>query len=192
MKFINVCFPALFTTGVLAKTVAVPDPAARLARNQATRNLLANEGEKPMTILNEEFCQVYYILDDGKCESLRASIRSEIRGESGTPTLELGDPSAKPVLFFLHGWPDTYAMWANQFAHFCGEDGEYACVAASMMNYNPDVPPADESKLYWPLQADVMHEVVEELGLKDITIVMHDFGAIVGVSVGLPFVRLRD
>jgi len=135
--------------------------------------------QMPGTALEEQFCQVYYSLDDGNCNTLRQSVRSEIRG-SGTPTLELGDPTQKPVLLFFHGWPDTYAMWANQFARFCGKGGEYACVATSMMDYNPDVEPADVSKLSWPLQADVLHEVVTGMGLKDITLVLHDFGSIVG------------
>ena len=116
------------------------------------------------------------------CEAVQASVRSEVRGD-GTPTLELGDPAERPVLLFFHGWPDTSALWANQFAAFCGEDGEYACVAPSMMDYHPDVAPAeDASRLSWPTQADVLHEVVLDLGLEDVTLVMHDFGSIVGSS----------
>jgi len=128
--------------------------------------------------LDEQFCQHYYSLGDGNCEALRSAVRSEIR--SGTPTLELGDPSEKPVLLFFHGWPDTHALWANQFAAFCGDDGEFACVAPSMMDFNPDVPPAHPADLSWPPQADRLFDAVQEIGLEDITLVGHDFGAIIG------------
>ena len=186
MKSINILSPVLFATGALVNAVTFPDQAAEsINKYKLNQNLESSSLLTPTTVLNEEFCQVYYALDDGNCEALRDSIRSEIRGQ-GTPTLELGDPSEKPVMLLIHGWPDTYALWANQFAHFCGDGGEYACVAPSLMDYNPDVAPADESKLLWPLQADMIHEVVTELGLKDITLVIHDFGSIIG-SCELPY-----
>ena len=179
MKSVLILSPMLFAAEALAKR-AVP-----LSNEASVITYSLQTTTAPSTILNEEFCQVYYALDDDNCEVLRDSIRSEIRGQ-GTPTLELGDPSEKPVMLLIHGWPDTYALWANQFAHFCGDGGEYACVAPSLMDYNPDVAPADESKLLWPLQADMIHEVVTELGLKDITLVIHDFGSVIG-SRELPY-----
>uniref|UniRef100_A0A7S2HNH5 AB hydrolase-1 domain-containing protein n=1 Tax=Helicotheca tamesis TaxID=374047 RepID=A0A7S2HNH5_9STRA len=131
------------------------------------------------TVLDEHFCQIYYTLDDGNCPVLRDTVRSEIRGE-GTPTLELGDPTSQPALVFLHGWPDTSATWANQFAVFCGEDKEYFCVAPSITDFHPDVPLADPSDLSWIRQLEKYHAVIEELGLSGITLVSFDFGAIYG------------
>merc|ERR1719162_1460328 len=48
------------------------------------------------------------------------------------------------------------------------------------MDYNPDVAAADPQNLSWPLQADVLHEVIVDMELQNITLVMHDFGSIVG------------
>jgi hypothetical protein len=63
------------------------------------------------TVLDEQFCQNYYTLDDDNCPSLRSTIRSEIRG-NGTPTLELGNKDTQKAMVLLHGWPDTSAIWA--------------------------------------------------------------------------------
>ncbi|KAL7547397.1 hypothetical protein ACHAWF_010708 [Thalassiosira exigua] len=130
------------------------------------------------TVLDEQFCQNYYTLG-GDCSALRSTVRSEVRGK-GTPTLELGDPATQPAMVFFHGWPDTSALWANQFAEFCGDNGGYFCVAPSWMDFNPDAPPAEESQLRWSNQVEAFHDVVSDLGLKDITLVIFDFGAIIG------------
>jgi len=159
---------------------ATSDSDTTTAASESDSDTNAPTAAPASTVLNDQFCQVYYSLDDGNCETLRDSVRSEIRGNN-TPTLELGYPSEKPVMLFFHGWPDTSALFANQFAAFCGDEGEFSCVAPSMMNYNPDVDPVyDQDKLSWPVQADVLHEVVTDMGLEDITLVIHDFGSIVG------------
>ena len=70
------------------------------------------------------------------------------------------------MLLFFHGSPDTSVLWANQFAAFCGEDGEYACEAPIMMDHNPGAARVEDTlRLSWPTQADVLHEVVLDLGL---------------------------
>ncbi|KAL7550392.1 hypothetical protein ACHAWF_013633 [Thalassiosira exigua] len=130
------------------------------------------------TVLDDQFCQNYYTLG-GDCPALRSTVRSEVRG-SGTPTLELGDPATQPAMVFFHGWPDTSALWANQFAEFCGDSGGYFCVAPSWMDFNPDAPPAEESRLRWSKQVEAFHDVVVNLGLKDITLIIFDFGAVIG------------
>lgn len=136
------------------------------------------------TVLDEQFCQVYYNIseNDGEesCESLRSSVRSERRGRAATPTLELGNPETQQAMVFLHGWPDTSAVWANQFAAFCGEAKTHFCVAPSLIDYHPDRPRADESMLSFSSQRDEFIGVIEELGLSDITLVIFDFSCIFG------------
>lgn len=141
------------------------------------------------TVLDEQFCQVYYTLPEENggenCTSLRSSIRSEIRGGAPgssvtTPTLELGNPETQPAMVFLHGWPDTSAIWANQFAAFCGENKTYFCVAPSWIDYHPDQPRADESMLSLSWQRKQFIAVIEELGLSNITLVIFDFACIIG------------
>jgi len=131
------------------------------------------------TLLDEQFCQVYYTLNDKDCSALRSRVRSEVRGKHyKTPTLEMGDPKTQPAMVFLHGWPDTAAIWANQFAEFCGDD-KYYCVAPSWIDYHPDYPSRVESlpSPTWKDQVDAFKDVIDDLGLTDITLVAFDFGA---------------
>jgi len=129
----------------------------------------------------EQFCQVYYTLPSGDCSELRSRVRSEVRG-NGTPTLELGNKDTQPAMVFLHGWPDTSAVWANQFAEFCGEDNEYFCVAPSWIDFHPDYPPAKQPTLFSQQRQDFL-SVIEDLGLRDITFVIFDLGSILGYQM---------
>merc|ERR1712216_101657 len=124
-------------------------------------------------ILEEDFCQVYYS-GPGDCAALASSV---VANHSRTlPTLELGDPS-QPAMFFLHGWPDDAALWANQFEAFCGPTGGFFCVAPTWWNYHPQFPTLKASELLWVKQIDAFKAVVDEMGLRNITLVGHDFGA---------------
>eukprot|EP00929_Paragymnodinium_shiwhaense_P096144 TRINITY_DN5765_c0_g3_i1.p1 TRINITY_DN5765_c0_g3~~TRINITY_DN5765_c0_g3_i1.p1 ORF type:complete len:352 (+),score=29.57 TRINITY_DN5765_c0_g3_i1:68-1123(+) len=130
------------------------------------------------TLLDEQLCQHYY-RGTGDCAVLRAAIQSKVRG-TGVPTLELGD-SSKPAMVFLHGWPDTAALWANQFEKFClGESATFFCVAPSWIDFHPDYPRAKLQELLWDVQRDRFHSVIEDLRLTDVTFVIFDFGALVG------------
>ena len=85
-------------------------------------------------------------------------------------------------MVFIHGWPDSSALWANQFDHFCGNvSSEYYCVALSWFDFHPDVPSRPVSDLLWSVQLEAFHHVVAvEMGLRGLTLVVFDFGAILG------------
>lgn len=146
-------------------------------------------GDSIDTLRDEHLCQHYYTLD-GDCEALRSSIRAEVR--RGTPTLELGDPAMQPAMLFLHGWPDTAAIWANQFEHFCGPGKEFFCVAPSWIDFHPDFPRADESRLLWSTQVEAFHGVIDELGLQNVTAVTFDFGAALGYQLAYRYPDLIE
>lgn len=132
-------------------------------------------------LLAENFCQVYY-RGELDCEVLRSLVKAN---HSRTlPTLELGDPS-KPAMYFLHGWPDNAALWANQFEVFCAPPhGKFYCVAPTWYNFHPQLPTASDELLHWDKQIDAFYAVAQEVGIKDVILVMHDFGA----SIGYQFV----
>lgn len=134
------------------------------------------------TLLRDYFCQKYYEGSRADCTTLRSLVVAN--HARSVPTLELGDPK-KPVMVFIHGWPDSSAIWANQFQHFCGNSAaSYFCVALSWFDYHPDVPPRPEWELLWDVQVEAFHRVLSvEMGLRDITLVMHDFGVIVGYQL---------
>ena len=142
--------------------------------------LLANCADAVDTLLSKYFCQNYYQGDGDDCASLRSSVVANHTRR--VPTLELGDPTKSPLVF-IHGWPDSSALWANQFDHFCGSaaSSEYYCVALSWFDFHPDVPPRPTSDLLWSVQLEAFHHVVAvEMGLRDLTLVVFDFGAILG------------
>jgi len=129
------------------------------------------------TILREDFCPMYY-WGSGDCEALKSHVK--FNHTRPAPTLELGDPS-KPALFFIHGFPDTAALWVNQFEYFCAPpQGKYFCIAPTWMNFHPDFPDAPPRDLFHDVQLDRMYATAKEMGLQDITLVTYDFGAILG------------
>eukprot|EP00930_Biecheleria_cincta_P048837 TRINITY_DN34095_c0_g1_i1.p1 TRINITY_DN34095_c0_g1~~TRINITY_DN34095_c0_g1_i1.p1 ORF type:complete len:299 (+),score=51.25 TRINITY_DN34095_c0_g1_i1:63-959(+) len=129
-------------------------------------------------LLQADFCQVYYKGREETCKELRSLVKAN---HSRTlPTLELGDPR-KPAMYFLHGWPDNAAIWANQFEAFCRPpDGLFFCVAPTWYNFHPQMPTAPDELLYWDKQIDAFWAVAQEVGIKNVTLVMHDFGATIG------------
>ena len=107
------------------------------------------------SLLAEQFCQVYYD-GDGDCPALRAQVVAN--HSRALPTLQLGNP-AHPPMFFLHGWPDSAAVYANQFEHFCAPPhGTYFCVAPTWFDFHPDVP-MRRYDLLWQVQVEAFHAV---------------------------------
>lgn len=131
------------------------------------------------SLLDNEFCQVYYPNPNGDlppCEQVKQQVRSNM--SRPLPTLELGDPS-KPAMFFIHGWPDSAAEWASQFAYFCFS-GRFYCVATTWQNFHPDVPMAPLSELNFNVTVEKLIATVRETMLQDFTLVIHDWGVALG------------
>jgi pimeloyl-ACP methyl ester carboxylesterase len=132
------------------------------------------------SLLELQFCQVYYD-GVGDCPGLRKQVVAN--HTRALPTLELGDPS-KPAMYFLHGWPDSAAEWSNQFEYFCAPPhGQYYCVAPTWFDFHPDVPARPADDLYWSTQVDAFHAVLVEMSLSDVTLVIHDFGSVLGYQL---------
>jgi len=125
--------------------------------------------------LEDEFCEVYYT-GTGDCAALRAKIHTN--DSLAVPFITLGDPSLPPM-FFFHGWPDTYALYINQFEEFCmPPHGRFYCIAPSWFDYVPAS--RTTSPPNWEMQIEAWHSVASDLGLRDITLVAHDFGVLAG------------
>ena len=102
-------------------------------------------------------CTWYYYDGDGDCPALRAQVVAN--HSRALPTLQLGNP-AHPPMFFLHGWPDSAAVYANQFEHFCAPPhGTYFCVAPTWFDFHPDVPMRPADDLLWEVQVEAFHAV---------------------------------
>lgn len=89
---------------------------------------------------------------------------------------ELGDPSARPVVF-LHGWPQSWMEWRQVME----------LAAAGFRPVAVDLPgvgqstgaAADGSK---KALAEVVHNLIEELGLGQPVIVGHDVGGMIAYA----------
>lgn len=92
-------------------------------------------------------------------------------------TASAGDPS-KPLVIFIHGWPDNAAIWVNQFMFL---SRNYHCVAVQLPNYL-DAMPTEE--LYID---EVVDRVGEVLAGRQAFLVAHDWGANFGYMVAYKF-----
>merc|ERR1719424_1852828 len=95
-------------------------------------------------------------------------------------TVSAGDPS-KPLVVFVHGWPDNAAIWVNQFMFLAND---YRCVAVQLPNYL-DALPTEE--LYID---EVVDRVGEILNGRQAYLVAHDWGANFGYMVAYKFPEL--
>lgn len=144
------------------------------------------------TPLRDTWCQDYWALDS-PCEPVRSRVIAN--HTSPAPTLSLGDPS-RPALVFLHGWPDTAAMWANQFAAFCdGPDATHYCLATTMTDFHPDFPmvstaPDRWSRLGFQFEVARIAATIQATRLSNVTIVTHDSGCQVGWILAYKFPTL--
>lgn len=92
-----------------------------------------------------------------------------------TLTFEDSGKRGAPILFFIHGWPDTKYLWRHQVAFFAHE---YRCVCVTLPGYETAGP-------YWghdfpelvTMLAEVLMKVKSDSSNQDMTIVGHDWGA---------------
>ena len=201
MLMIKICWPLLLAT--VALRISASQPASSQSASQSAVRVQD-------TPLQSNFCQDYWALDatsSPSCEEVRSHVVAN--HSRPLPTLEMGSPT-KPALIFLHGWPDTAAMWANQFAHFCfGPNARFYCIGTTMDDFHPDFPvisadPDRWSRLGFQFEVDRIASVMKELELTNATIVTHDSGCqvrwilaykfpqLVSRIVALPFCIVAD
>lgn len=86
---------------------------------------------------------------------------------------EVSGPSDAPILFFIHGWPDTAEVFRKQIEHF---KTRYHCIAVTL----PVFSNIQESASDFPEIADRIIKTAKHFrgsSQKPITIVGHDWGA---------------
>ena len=133
------------------------------------------------TLLERDFCQSYYPTElESQGYPPCAAVRSQVMANLSRPlpTLELG-PATAPGMIFVHGWPDSGAEFAPQFAHFC-YSGRFRCVAVTWQNFHPDLPDAPSADLEFEITMARLAATIEQAGLRDTTLVIHDWGSFIG------------
>jgi haloalkane dehalogenase len=91
------------------------------------------------------------------------------------------DEGRGPVVLFVHGTP----TWSFEYRHLIrGLSGEFRCVAPDNLGFGLSERP--KAFGYTPeAHADSLAEFVERLDLRDITLVVHDFGGPVGLPLAV-------
>jgi pimeloyl-ACP methyl ester carboxylesterase len=96
-------------------------------------------------------------------------------GEHRVHVAETGDPAGPPFLF-LHGWPESWRAWDSVLA-LAGKQGR--ALAIDLPGVGESTGPSDGTTGDLAL---IVHEVAVALGLRSLTLVGHDIGAMVAYS----------
>ena len=97
-------------------------------------------------------------------------------GRSSIHVVEAGDPQAAPVLF-LHGWPQSWRAWAPVMRLAAGH---VHAIAIDLPGIGESTGEASDGSKH--AVADIVHAVSETMGLRDLTVVGHDAGAMVAYA----------
>lgn len=100
-----------------------------------------------------------------------------------------GDAS-KPLVLFLHGFPDCWASWSHQLRGL--DSKNFHLVAMSMRGYGLSSKPAGVENYSWQLLAQDVKELVEHLGHRSVSLVAHDWGGIVAWLVAAKYPTIMD
>jgi pimeloyl-ACP methyl ester carboxylesterase len=92
--------------------------------------------------------------------------------------------AAKPLILFLHGFPEFWYAWKNQLEAF---GGEFFAVAPDLRGFNlSDKPPDVESYRAKHLIADI-GALAQHFGKEKFVLVAHDWGGAVGWTYAAAF-----
>ncbi|XP_034244419.1 epoxide hydrolase 4-like [Thrips palmi] len=83
---------------------------------------------------------------------------------------------AKPLMLFVHGFPDFWYSWRHQMKEF---SRDYWTVAVDMRGYGGSPKPADVFDYAVPLLVDDIKGIVTALGREKFILVGHDWGAVI-------------
>lgn len=91
------------------------------------------------------------------------------------------DEGTGPPLLFVHGTPTWSFEWRHLIA---GLRDTHRCIAPDNLGFGKSPRPADAD--YSPAaHADRLREFVTRLGLDDLTLVVHDFGGLIGLPLAI-------
>ncbi|XP_072941881.1 uncharacterized protein [Epargyreus clarus] len=95
--------------------------------------------------------------------------------------VESGD-SSKPLMLFLHGFPEFWYSWRHQIVEF---NKDYWCIAIDMRGYGDSERPEDVASYHIDLLIEDVRDLIRQLGKDKCILVAHDWG-------GLIACRFRD
>lgn len=93
--------------------------------------------------------------------------------------VESGDPS-KPLMLFLHGYPEFWYSWRHQIVHF---NKDYRVVAVDMRGYGDSEKPEDVSAYKIDYLIEDIRQLIRALGHDKCILVAHDWGGVVACKL---------
>ncbi|CAH2092306.1 unnamed protein product [Euphydryas editha] len=93
--------------------------------------------------------------------------------------VESGDPS-KPLMLFLHGYPEFWYSWRHQIVHF---KKDYRVVAVDMRGYGDSEKPEDIFAYKMEYLVEDIKDLIRALGHDKCILVAHDWGGIVACKL---------
>jgi len=90
--------------------------------------------------------------------------------------VESGDVT-KPLVLFIHGFPEFWFSWRHQIKHF---NKNYHVVAFDMRGYNTSSKPAGISNYKMSVLVEDIRAMISFLGKSECHLVVHDWGGVVG------------
>lgn len=103
-------------------------------------------------------------------------------------TFRTGNPH-NPILFFIHGWPDSHRLW-NQLIE--GLNDQYYCVSIDLPGFNGQPAPRWEVDIA-PLVdriAEEIAKILKDSGQEKVCLVGHDWGALLTYLIARDYPHL--
>jgi haloalkane dehalogenase len=94
--------------------------------------------------------------------------------------VEVGEGA--PVVF-LHGEPTWSFLWRKVIPPV--RDAEFRCIAPDLVGFGRSDKPTDEAWYSYDRHTEVIASLLEDLDLRDVTLVMHDWGGPIGLRVAV-------
>lgn len=93
-----------------------------------------------------------------------------------------GDPAHPPV-WFMHGEPTWSFLWRKVIPPV--RDAGYRCIAPDLAGFGRSDKPTDIGWYSYDRHVEVMAGLLEQLDLRDVTMVVHDWGGPIGLRLGV-------
>lgn len=107
---------------------------------------------------------------------------SNYREVDGLRLAHLDEGEGKPVVFF-HGEPTWSYLWRKVIPPV--RDAGYRCIAPDYAGFGRSDKPTDLDWYSYDRHVDLMAALLEELDLRDATVVVHDWGGPIGLRLAV-------
>ncbi|BFY97647.1 hypothetical protein BsWGS_00687 [Bradybaena similaris] len=98
-------------------------------------------------------------------------------------------PEDKPLMLFVHGFPEFWYSWRNQIREF---QKDYRVVAIDQRGYSESSKPAGIHNYSVEKLTSDLEQVIQALGYKSCVLVAHDWGGLVAWDFGIRYPKLVD